>query len=85
MSEVRPRSSDFTLFMTYAVCQSIVQYDGVKTHLLDSAHKIMLISLTQLLNLANKLLIPLTLNRNRQRQPTQPQRRSNIVILRHGL
>ena len=45
----------------------------------------MLIALTQLLNLANKLLIPLTLNRNRQRQPTQSQRRSNIVILRHGL
>ena len=45
----------------------------------------MLIALAQLLNLANKLLIPLTLNRNRQRQPTQSQRRSDIVVLRHGL
>jgi hypothetical protein len=55
------------------------------TYLLDSLHQKMLVSLTQLLNPSNNLLILLALHRDRDRYPAHDERRTNMAILRNRL
>lgn len=52
-----------------------------QTYLLDSLHQKMLVSLTQLLNPCNNLLVLLTLHRDRDRYPAHDERRTDMAVL----
>lgn len=57
----------------------------MSTDLLDSLHKIVLIRVTQALDLVDAMFVVLALDGNRNREPAHDQRVLHAMVLCHGL
>ena len=55
------------------------------TDLLDSLHKVVLIRVTQALNLVDDKFVVLALDGNRNREPAHDQRVLQAIVFRHSL